>query len=113
MPQILSVIPLDDAAVRRLEALPGVKVRLLVPTQSQWVAPDDAVRGTDILLCKLPPRNLDALTDLKLIQITSVGYEHLRHLGFADRPVRVCNARGLFDTAIAEWNVAMMIALVR
>jgi phosphoglycerate dehydrogenase-like enzyme len=45
--------------------------------------------------------------------LASVGYEHLRHLHIADRPVRVCNARGLFDTAIAEWNVAMMINLTR
>ncbi len=113
MSQILSVVALDEPTIRRLESLSGVKVRLLTPNDSKWDAPDDAVRGTDILLCKLPPRNLDALTDLKMIQLTTVGYEHLRHLGFAERPVRVCNARGLFDTAIAEWNLAMMINLTR
>ena len=31
----------------------------------------------------------------------------------ADRPLRVCNARGVFDTAIAEWNLAMMVNLAR
>ena len=113
MTRIVSVIPLDEPTVRRLEALPGVAVRQLLPTESQWVAPDDAVRGTNAVLCKLPPRNFDAMTDLKMIQLTTVGYEHLRHLGFADRPVRVCNARGLFDTAIGEWNLAMMINLTR
>src|SRR5207244_209252 len=61
----------------------------------------------------LPPDNLDVLTNLKLIQLSSVGYEHLRPLGMADRPLRVCNARGIFDTAIGEWNVAMMINLRR
>jgi phosphoglycerate dehydrogenase-like enzyme len=113
MTQVLSVIALDKPIVRRLEALTGTGVRLLLPTNSQWVAPDDAVRGTNVVLCKLPPRNFDVMTDLKMIQITTVGFEHLRHLGFADRTVRVCNARGLFDTAIAEWNVAMMVALAR
>jgi hypothetical protein len=29
------------------------------------------------------------------------GYEHLRSLGLADKPLRVCNARGIFDTAIS------------
>ena len=47
------------------------------------------------------------------IQIASVGYEQLLGLGLAARGVRACNARGVFDTAIAEWNVAMMINLAR
>ncbi|MFN4258687.1 MAG: NAD(P)-dependent oxidoreductase, partial [Gemmataceae bacterium] len=31
----------------------------------------------------------------------------------AEKPIRVCNARGVFDTAIAEWNLSMMINLTR
>src|SRR5205823_8229312 len=41
------------------------------------------------------------------------GYEHLRGRGFADKPLRICNARGIFDTAIGEWNLAMMVNLAR
>ena len=113
MIRILSVVALDEPTVRRIEALPGVALRLLPPTDAAWDVPDELTRGTNVILSKLPPRNLDAMPDLKMIQITTVGYEHLRQRGFADRPVRVCNARGLFDTAIAEWNLAMMIALTR
>jgi phosphoglycerate dehydrogenase-like enzyme len=69
--------------------------------------------GPELLLCKRLPHNLDAATDLKLVQIGTVGYEHLKQHNFADRTTRLCNARGLFDTAIAEWNVGMMIALAR
>jgi phosphoglycerate dehydrogenase-like enzyme len=76
------------------------------------VAPE-LLHGQHVLFCKAPPKNLDDLIDLEFMQIVSVGYEHLRHLGLADRPVRVCNARGLFDTAIGEWCLAMMIALTR
>ncbi len=47
------------------------------------------------------------------MQIATVGYEHLKEYGFERRAVRVCNARGLFDTAIAEWNIAMMVNLAR
>ena len=72
----------------------------------------ELLRGPEVLLCKFRRRTLD-MADLKLMQLSTVGYEHLRHLGLADRPLRVCNARGVFDTAIAEWNLAMMVNLIR
>jgi phosphoglycerate dehydrogenase-like enzyme len=111
--QILSDVSLDEAAVRRLEALPGVEVRQVPPHERGWKLDDDLPRGPEILLCKLPPRNFDALPDLKFIQLSTVGYEHLRNRNFADRPLRVCNARGIFDSAIGEWNLAMMVNLAR
>jgi phosphoglycerate dehydrogenase-like enzyme len=98
---------------RRLRDLPGVLVQTLPPRGPDGCIPAHRLRGGHVLLCKIPPKNFDDLTDLELMQISTVGYEHLRHLGLADRPVRVCNARGVFDTAIAEWNLAMMINLRR
>jgi phosphoglycerate dehydrogenase-like enzyme len=53
------------------------------------------------------------MTGLKLLQLSTVGYEHLRDLRLGDRPLCICNARGVFDTAIAEWNLAMMVNLTR
>lgn len=113
MPNIISDVALDSGAVERLKVLSGVTVRLLPPHEPRWELDGQLLAGTEILLCKFPPRNFDRMPDLRVIQLSTVGYEHLRKLGFADRPVRVCNARGLFDTAIAEWNVAMMINLAR
>jgi phosphoglycerate dehydrogenase-like enzyme len=113
MTQVLSAMPLSEPAVRRLERLPGVTLRRTEPHEREWDLAEELVRGTEVMLCKFPPRNLDGMTDLKLIQLTTVGYEHLRDLGFADRPLRVCNARGVFDTAIAEWNLAMIVNLAR
>ena len=113
MAGILLSVTVDEAAVRRLEALPGVAVRAVKPEGRDWGVSDDLARGADVLLCKYPPRNLADLADLKVLQLSTVGYEHLRHLGLADRPLRVCNARGVFDTAIAEWNLAMMVNLAR
>jgi phosphoglycerate dehydrogenase-like enzyme len=113
MPRLLLEVALEDPALRRLAALPGVEVETIPHHESWWDLPPERLPGPEILLCRRVPRNLDTLTRLKLIQISSVGYEHLRDFGFADRPVRVCNARGVFDTAIAEWNVAMMINLAR
>ncbi|MFO0841451.1 MAG: D-2-hydroxyacid dehydrogenase [Gemmataceae bacterium] len=113
MPRILVEVAIPPAALERLRALPGVQVETIEPHESWWELPADRLPGPEVLLCKLPPSNLDALPNLKFIQISTVGYERFRDMGFADRPVRVCNARGLFDTAIGEWVVSMMVALAR
>jgi phosphoglycerate dehydrogenase-like enzyme len=113
MAGILLSVTVDQSSVRRLEALPGVAVRVVKPEARDWDLGDDLARGVEVLLCKYPPRNLAALADLKVLQLSTVGYEHLRHLELGDRPLRVCNARGVFDTAIAEWNLAMMVNLAR
>src|SRR5262249_13439715 len=113
MLRILCEVTLDEASLRSLEGLPGVHLQRLPAHSGEWDLPARLLPGAEVLLCKLPPRNLDALAGLKLIQISTVGYEHLSHFHFEDRAVKVCNARGVFDTAIAEWSLAMMIALVR
>src|SRR5438270_13574678 len=102
MTGILVAVPVEPAALERLRALPGVALEIL-PTRSAWEVPAGRLAGQQVLLCKAPPRNLFDLSDLQLMQLATVGYEHLRHLGLADRPLRVCNARGIFDSAIAEW----------
>jgi phosphoglycerate dehydrogenase-like enzyme len=112
MKHLLIDVPLEEAALRRLEALPGVELHLMPPHEpGEFPAP--LLRGKHVLLCKKLPKNFDDLTDLEFQQLATVGYEHLRHLGLADRPLRVCNARGLFDTAIGEWVLAMMVSLTR
>jgi phosphoglycerate dehydrogenase-like enzyme len=103
---------LEEGTLSRLRALPGVEVQV-VKREKEPELPSELLRGKQVLLCKLPPKNFDDLTDLEFMQLATVGYEHLRHLGLADRPVRVCNARGVFDTAIGEWNLAMMVNLTR
>jgi phosphoglycerate dehydrogenase-like enzyme len=113
MLRVVGDIPLAETAVTRLRDLPGVTWEPLPFHKAEWDMPAGLLRDRHVLLCKVPPRNLFGMADLRLMQITTVGYEHLRHLGLADWPIRVCNARGVFDTAIAEWNVAMMINLVR
>jgi phosphoglycerate dehydrogenase-like enzyme len=110
MLEILCDVPLDEGA---LESLEDVSVRRLPAHPAGWELAAEHLPGPEVMLCKHPPGNLDSLTRLKLIQIATVGYEHLRDRGFADRNVRVCNARGLFDTAIAEWCLAMMVNLSR
>ncbi|MFO0928644.1 MAG: D-2-hydroxyacid dehydrogenase [Gemmataceae bacterium] len=113
MPRIVCEVRLEPPALERLDQLCPGEVATVAPHDAGWELPPDLARTVEILLCKRPPDNLNDLAALRLIQISTVGYEHLRERGFADRPVQVCNARGIFDTAIAEWCVAMMIALAR
>jgi phosphoglycerate dehydrogenase-like enzyme len=117
--RILIDVPVDEASLGRLRALPGAAVEALpaeppgVPSAAPRTVPAGLLRGAHVLLCKRPPANFGGLDALEFLQLGTVGYEHVRHLGLADRPVRVCNARGVFDTAIGEWSLAMMINLTR
>jgi phosphoglycerate dehydrogenase-like enzyme len=113
MLRVVSDIELEESARGRLKTLPGVAWDVLPTHKAEWDLPAELLIDRHVLLCKIPPRNLFQMGDLRLLQISTVGYEHLRHLQLADPPFRVCNARGVFDTAIAEWNVAMMVNLVR
>lgn len=67
----------------------------------------------DILFCSYLPSNHQALSRLKLVQLASAGYGQLFGLGLPGRGIRACNASGVFDVAIAEWNLAMMVSLRR
>lgn len=111
--RVLITVPVHPLTVARLGALSGVRVEQIGPHDAGWDVPASMLPGPDVVLCKRPPRNLDAAKELKLVQIGTVGYEHLKPHDFGGKSVRVCNARGLFDTAIAEWNVGMMFALAR
>jgi len=59
------------------------------------------------------PEEVAKNQNLELIQIGSVGFNQLYGLNLPQRGIRACNARGVFDPAIAEWNIAMMINLLR
>ncbi len=113
MKNILVDADVGRAALERLRALPGVAVETAEHSSKPRALPAELLRPLHVLVCKHPPTNFDDLAALELMQLTSVGYEHLRDLGLADRPVRVCNARGIFDSAIGEWAVAMMVNLTR
>lgn len=75
--------------------------------------PPDEIRDVDLLVCTTPPKNLADMSALKFIQLASVGFGQLYGLDIVSRGIRVANARGVYDTAIGEWNLAMMIALAR
>jgi phosphoglycerate dehydrogenase-like enzyme len=116
MKHVLIDIDLEPGALEKLQAIPNAKIHLS-PTPSRALherpLPAEVLRGMHVLLCKRPPTNLADANSLEMIQISTVGFDHLTHFKLYDSPLRVCNSRGVFDSAIAEWNMAMMVNLVR
>ena len=107
----------DPPARRQLEAMPNVRVTdTVVGDQGEELArymPPAIISQTEIFFGPFLPLNHSDMTNLKLIQLSSSGYEQLRIMNLPEQGVRACNGAGVFDTPIAEWNVCMMMNLKR
>ena len=115
MKNVVVNLRVDAGGLRRLQALPGVSVRLVEPPNEEEpvTLPVALIADAEAMLCTFPPANIGDLRALRLVQIASAGYTQLVGIGLPDRGVRACNALGVFDVPIAEWNVAMMDNLLR
>jgi hypothetical protein len=72
--KVLLDLPLGENALRRLGELLGVAVQALPQRSPGEAVAAELLHGGHVLLCKLPPKNFDDLTDLAFMQISSVGY---------------------------------------
>ena len=114
MPTLLIDIQVHPPSLERLRTMKGVDVRLVEsPEERRRPLPPELLRDVDILMCTFPPENFADLARLRWLQITSAGYSQLFNLDLVKRGIRAANGRGNFDIPIAEWNVAMMVNLVR
>src|SRR5215831_5593458 len=113
MKNVLIDMPVEASALVRLRALPAITVRLIEPKEESRPVPADIIRDVHLLFCTVPPANLSEMRCLKLIQISTAGYSQLYNLDLVERGVRACNALGIYDVPIAEWNLAMMVNLAR
>ncbi len=112
--EILVDVAVENTALARLQAMPGVKVTLVAePQEKSRPLPPELLYGARVLFCARTPKNFSDLRSLKWIQITSAGYEHLYALDLPARGIRVSNARGCYDVPVAEWNISMMVNLAR
>ena len=114
MSTVLIDIPIHPPSLERLRAIKGVHVHLVEkPEERRRALPPELLQDVEILMCTFPPENFADLQRLRWLQITSSGYSQLFNLGLVERGIRAANGRGTFDIPIAEWNVAMMVNLVR
>ncbi|TAN13118.1 MAG: D-2-hydroxyacid dehydrogenase [Chitinophagaceae bacterium] len=114
MINLLIDIPVYAPALEKLEKMHGVHIKLIEkPEEKSRLLPTELVRDCDILFCTFLPQNYDEMGNLKMVQIASAGYTQLIGMKLAERNIKACNALGVFDIPIAEWNIAMMINLKR
>ncbi len=114
MPKIVVTIPVKVDVLRRLGELPDVEVIMAWPEGDEArPLPREMITDASVLVCKLPPTNHEDMKALTLVQLSSVGFTQLAPMHMAQRGARACNARGVYDTAIAEWTVAMLVNLAR
>ena len=117
MTNIMIDVRLHEPDLARLRARSDVHITVTVAgtkeEESARAHDPEMLAEQDVLFCSCPPTNHREMTRLRLVQITSAGYSQLYGLDLPARGVRACNASGVFDTAIAEWNVAMMVNLSR
>lgn len=105
---------MNSSFLERLSAVRGVSIRVVEnPSEAQRLLPQTLIADVEVLFCTRPPSNFDHMEKIRVIQIASSGYSQLFGLGLVERKVRACNARGVFDTPIGEWNIAMMVSLIR
>ena len=114
MKRVLVDFPLDGSVLQRLRSLSGLQVDEADPfSEEERSYPAEWLRETCVLLCSQPPTNLDQMTSLRWVHLSSAGYEQVLPWRLPERGIRVTNSRGVFDVPIAEWCLAMMVNLAR
>ncbi|QEG33426.1 D-2-hydroxyacid dehydrogenase [Bythopirellula goksoeyrii] len=117
MPIVVIDAKIDTEGLERLRAIGDVQVKCISEVygnnEEQRVLPAELICDAEILLCTFPPTNFDEMHDLKLIQVTSSGYQQLEGLNLVAKGIRACNGLGEFDVPIAEWTISMIVNLCR
>jgi phosphoglycerate dehydrogenase-like enzyme len=111
---ILIDMPVYGPAFSALQALEGVNIQVIAePAVTARSLAPELIADRDILFCTIPPSNHALMQQLKMIQISSAGYTQLIGQKMEERNIKACNALGVFDVPIGEWNMAMMINMAR
>lgn len=113
MINVLINMPIELKRLDKLKKMQGINVTVVPYNEEPHSLPQELMRDQHILFCSTPPDNFHEFESLKWVQISSVGYNQLLGIGLLEQGVRACNAQGVFDVPIAEWNVSMMIQLAR
>lgn len=113
MIKILVDVPVEPALLAQLETDPSLDIEVIPFSDAERELPVEQIQDVEVLFCTLPPANCGKMPKLRWIQIASSGYSQLFPHDLPARRIRATNARGCFDVPIAEWNMAMMVSLVR
>jgi phosphoglycerate dehydrogenase-like enzyme len=110
---LTTALPFMDVASELQPDVAGIEVRVLRDAKAGQPWPEEDAERAEIMFCTTPPPNLTAFKRLRWLQIESAGFSQLFPFRLNASAIVVTNARGIFDCPIAEWNIAMMVNLVR
>jgi phosphoglycerate dehydrogenase-like enzyme len=113
MLRILVDVDVEPAALDELKNMEAVEVRVVEFAEDERALPAEMIQDVDVLFCTYPPSNFEQMTIVRWVQVASSGYSQLFPHRLWARGIKATNARGCFDTPIAEWNVSMMVNLRR
>ncbi len=112
--KLLIDMPVEPAGLAELKQISGLEIALTPePSEAARPLPEELIAGAEMFFGTCLPSNHRAMAALKVIQIASAGYTQLLDCDLNIRGIRACNAAGVQDIPIAEWNLAMMINLRR
>ena len=102
---------LHEEGYKKLQAIPGLNIRHTAKPNEEGDRPEpsDLIKDAHVWLGSYLPTNHEEMKSLQFVQLASAGYSQLYGKNLAARNVKACNALGVFDVPIAEWNVAMMV----
>lgn len=113
MKNILIDMEMYAPVFEKLKNIEGVNLSVIEPYEDARYVDPAIIRDINFLFCTCPPENIDNMKSLEVIQIASAGYTQLFGINLSQRGIRACNAAGVNDIPIAQWNIAMMINLMR
>jgi phosphoglycerate dehydrogenase-like enzyme len=104
-----------EEGFKKLKAIPGLNIRHTSKPNEEGDRPEpsDLIKDAHVWLSFFLPANHEEMKSLKFVQLGSAGYNQLYGKNLVARGIKACNALGVFDVPIAEWNVAMMVNLAR
>lgn len=112
--KILVDVPLYQPGIQILRGEKNLELDCIELPEDRSRALDPArIRDVNVLFCTVPPANLTEMRALQWIQIASSGYSQLFGLDLPGRGIRATNCRGCLDVPVAEWNICMMVNLLR
>lgn len=111
---VLIDLPILETELEKLRKMPDLHLEIIDPPEEKSRnLPKELLINCEAILCTFPPENHQEMQRLKYMQIGSAGFNQVVGKGFEERNIKVCNALGVFDIPIAEWNIAMAINLAR
>ncbi len=106
----------SDAQIERLRAVSPALQVVQKSVREEWDSMDTGALlegDEEILYCFMPPRDLSKAPQLRWVQLHSAGINHLRGHPILESDMFITTSSGIHAVPIAEFSIAIMLALAR